>query len=333
LSGRQVDGMNSIVLSIEDITERVQKEEALRQSEERFRLLVAASSEVLYRMSPDWSETRQLEGVEFVPDTVRSSRTWVDAFIPAEAQPKVIAAINEAIEGKKTFELEHRVTRPDGSLGWAFSRAVPLLDAQGGIAEWFGASTDITERKDAEVVLKRSKEELEQLVAERTAKLQELVGELEHFSYTITHDMRAPLRSMQGFAEILAEQCGGSQADAAQRFLERIRAAASRMDSLITDALNFSKTVRQELPVLPVDTGALLRGMLDSYPEFQPGKARIEILGRLPRVLGNDGGLTQCPVRRESRGGRPTGWSSASAYQPNSGRPKGTGLRQAPFRG
>lgn len=99
---------------------------------------------------------------------------------------------------------------------------------------------------------------------------------------------------MQGFAEILEDQCGGCDEKAAKGYLGRIRTSAARMDSLITDALNYSKTVRQELPVQPVDTGALLRGMLDSYPELQPEKARIEVVGDLPHVMGNEGGLTQC---------------------------------------
>ena len=77
-------------------------------------------------------------------------------------------------------------------------------------------------------------------------------------------------------------------------FLQRIRTSASRMDALITDALNYSRTVRQELALEPVDAGALLRGMLDSYPELQPSKARIEMEGEIPLVMGNEAGLTQC---------------------------------------
>jgi signal transduction histidine kinase len=135
---------------------------------------------------------------------------------------------------------------------------------------------------------------LEKLVAERTAKLQELVGELEHFSYTITHDMRSPLRAMTGFAELLEELGPNCPPEQRQHFLSRISAAARRMDLLISDALNYNRAVREELPQEPVDVGALVRGMLDTYPELQPSKATIEIIGELPWVLGNEAGLTQC---------------------------------------
>jgi signal transduction histidine kinase len=146
---------------------------------------------------------------------------------------------------------------------------------------------DVTQRKEVQAGLER-------LVTERTAKLQELVGELEHFSYTITHDMRAPLRALQGFASMMMETCAECQEQEPKAFLRRIGTSAARMDALIVDALNFSKAVRQELPLEPVDPGALLRGMLDSYPEFQPSRAQIEIQGEIPLVMGNEAGLTQC---------------------------------------
>lgn len=132
------------------------------------------------------------------------------------------------------------------------------------------------------------------MVVQRTANLQELVNELEHFSYTITHDMRAPLRGMRGFAEMIREYCAECQKEEPKDLMRRITVSADRMDALIRDALSYSKSVRQELPLELVDVWALLRGMLDSYPEFQPSKAQIEIRGELPVVMANEAGLTQC---------------------------------------
>ncbi|MGH7057688.1 MAG: PAS domain-containing protein, partial [Acetobacteraceae bacterium] len=135
-----------------DITTRKRAEQALRTSGERFRALVNASSDAVYRMSADWTEMRQLAGREFIADTPDPSDNWLEKYVPPDDQPHVMAAISEAIRIKSTFELEHRVRRIDGSLGWTFSRAIPLLDGQGNIVEWFGTASDITEQKRAEAL-------------------------------------------------------------------------------------------------------------------------------------------------------------------------------------
>lgn len=135
---------------------------------------------------------------------------------------------------------------------------------------------------------------LERLVAERTAKLGELVAELEHFSYTITHDMRAPLRAMRAFAEIVRDECANCPAQERKKLLDRIISAAERMDTLITDSLNYSKAGQQELPLAPVDVNKLLRGILDSYPNLQGGQADVSVESNIPPILGNEAALTQC---------------------------------------
>jgi len=133
-----------------NITERREVEQALRESEERFRALVNASSFVVYRMNRDWSEMRELDGRGFIVDTKQTIKNWIEIYIHPDDQPSVLKNIRHAIETKSVFELEHRVRRVDGTLGWTFSRAVPVLDNEGNIVEWFGAATDVTARVNAQ---------------------------------------------------------------------------------------------------------------------------------------------------------------------------------------
>ena len=173
---RGQSGLLTDVLEINtDITERKRAEEALRESEERFRMQVTASSDVVYRMNPDWSQMRQLRGRDFIADTESPSAAWLQKYIHPDDQPRVLAAIDEAIRTKSIFELEHRVLRPDGSLGWMFSRAIPHQDANGEIVEWLGAASDITERKRAEQALRDSEEQFRVL----TQNLQSAVAMLD----------------------------------------------------------------------------------------------------------------------------------------------------------
>ena len=133
-------------------------DESIRASEERFRALVSASSDVVFRMSADWTEMRHLQGREFIADTHEPSRSWLLKYIAPDDQPLVMASIDAAIRSKGVLELEHRVMRVDGTLGWIFSRAIPLLDGNGDIVEWFGAASDVTPRKQAEAALLQSEE-------------------------------------------------------------------------------------------------------------------------------------------------------------------------------
>lgn len=130
----------------------------LEESEKRYRALVLASSDVLYRMSPDWSEMRELVGRHFLSDTGTPITDWLQKYIHPDDQRHVMEVINEAIRTRSNFELEHRVLREDGTTGWTLSRAVPLFDEAGEIIEWVGAAKDVTRRREAEDAVKKSEE-------------------------------------------------------------------------------------------------------------------------------------------------------------------------------
>jgi PAS domain S-box-containing protein len=130
-------------------------ERALRESEWPYWALVAASSDAVYRISADWSEMRNLIGQDFIADSSSPSLSWLEKFIHPDDQASVRQAIDRAIQAKSVFELEHRVIRADGSLGWMHSRAAPLIDNEN-IMEWIGTAVDVTERKRGEAALRRS---------------------------------------------------------------------------------------------------------------------------------------------------------------------------------
>jgi two-component sensor histidine kinase len=157
-----------ILVIIRDIS----AERRLRESEARFRGLVTASSDLVFRMSPDWREMWRLEGRGVIADTQTPRMGWIEDYVPAEDQPQILAAIEDAIARKELFQLEHRVRRLDGGAGWVSSRATPLLNDKGEVVEWFGAATDVTERRKAEDHIKLVAHELNHRVKNNLAMIQ-----------------------------------------------------------------------------------------------------------------------------------------------------------------
>ncbi|MFO1065420.1 MAG: response regulator [Pirellulales bacterium] len=153
-SGRELQARVASHLQMAKLRRRT--DESIRESEMRFRALTCAGTDVVYQMSADWSRMLFLQGREFISDTQSPSDSWLGKYILPEDQETVLAAIRHAIDHKCMFELEHRVLRSDGTVGWTHSRAVPILDNDGNILEWIGAAGDVTARKEAEVELRES---------------------------------------------------------------------------------------------------------------------------------------------------------------------------------
>jgi signal transduction histidine kinase len=141
--------------------------------------------------------------------------------------------------------------------------------------------------------LKAHAEELEQTVAERTAQLRESNAELEAFSFSLSHDLRAPLRSIQGFTQLALEDCREALGPHAAN-LDKVLSATRRMDRLIRDVLAFSRVSRTKMNVHPLDLEKLVRAIANERPDLQPPRANILVDGPLPTILGDEASLTQC---------------------------------------
>lgn len=287
---RDADGLPAHIIGLaRDITEAKASRDLLRESEARLRIAKSAAQLGIFDHDlPTGALTCDERAGELLE--AKGASTMEQLLAGLDPMDRVLAkdAMQTALapDSGGTFSFECRIPTPQGTTRWLASTG-QVLFSHAKPVRLVGTVQDITQRREFQV-------ELERLVAERTSKLQELVGDLEHFSYSITHDMRAPLRAMKGYGEVLVELCPECPNPQRKTFLQRIMAAADRMDCLIVDALNYSRAVRQELPLSPVDPGRLIRGMLDSYPEFQTDRADIQIIGELPPVLANEAGLTQC---------------------------------------
>jgi PAS domain S-box-containing protein len=282
-----------------DITERKEAEEALRASEFKFRLFF--ESNILGNIIGDTdgrvhqANDEYLRIIGYSREELDAKRVRWDDITPPEFLPLDHEAIDRARKTGFSDPYEKQYIRKDGSRIWVL---VGFVIYEG--TKTIAFILDISDRKRADEALHLAKIQLEDkathleaLVQQRTAKLREMIGELEAFSYSIAHDMRAPLRSLQGFSEILLNDYTDKLDADGQRFLKRISASAGRMDKLIQDVLNYSRVVRGELPMETVDLDKLLTGIVDTYPSFTPDKAEITLQGPLPCVLGNEAMLTQ----------------------------------------
>jgi signal transduction histidine kinase/ActR/RegA family two-component response regulator len=196
-------------------------------TEQRFRAFVMATSDVVYCMSPDWREMRYLAGKEFIADTDRPSRVWLERYIHPDDQARVMAAIDHAIRSKSTFELEHRVIRADGTLGWTFSRAIPLLDAHGRIVEWFGTAKDVTERKRTEQELRESDRRKDEFIA------------------VLAHELRNPLAPLINAVQLLRRAANDTATrDQAFAIIERQTSSIAR---LVDDLMEMARVTSGRL--------------------------------------------------------------------------------------
>jgi signal transduction histidine kinase len=194
----------------------------------QFRAFVGATSDAVFRTSADWSEMRHLEGNGFIADTREPDHNWLQRYIPPSDEPQVRAAIDEMLRTRRCPSLEHRVLRLDGSYGWALSRAVPIEDADGEIVEWFGTTSDITERKLAEAEIARAEE-----------RLREEARQKDEFLAMLAHELRNPLAPITNASELLLHTI--KDRGRARIAVEMIRRQARHLTRMVDDLLDVSR--------------------------------------------------------------------------------------------
>ena len=234
-----------------DISEQRRIEEALRESEERFRSLAFATSHVIWIIGPEGRVTSDYPNPSWQKFTGQTAEQieglgWLDAIHP-EDRTRVGETWLRAVETKSLYSTHYRLRRHDGEYRWVEAIGTPILNLDGSVRDWIGTSTDVTERKRAEDEIRRLNVSLERRVAERTTELAVANKELEAFTYSVAHDLRAPLRGLDGFSVALLEDYGPALDGTGREYLSRIRSAASRMGQLIEDLLNLSRVSRAEL--------------------------------------------------------------------------------------
>jgi PAS domain S-box-containing protein len=285
--GKVSDGRRLVISTALDITERKQAEQARRESEERFRLITENANDLIgmtnlegryIYVSPSY-QTVLGYSIEMLL-TMNSVDLW---------HPEDLARI---VDWQNATLFEFRMRRSDGEWIW-LEGSNYMINRQG---ELFVVriARDINQRKLAEAEIRQLNETLEQRVIERTTQLAEANQELEAFAYSIAHDLRAPLRGMQGLSEALLEDYGDRLDDLGQEYARQIVASSQQMDNLIQDLLAYSRLSRSELKLQAVNLNVVIaEAMTQIEADRKKHQANVTIQSPLPQVMGHHTTLVQ----------------------------------------
>ena len=266
----------SRVAYVLDLTERKVSDQELEAQRER----LAVAQQAAHFGSFDWDlasnaflwseEMQRLYG--FGPGEFGGRlENWAECLLPEERERQ----IGNAGEAARTGVVYHqfRIRRHDtGELRWMEARGQVFCDGQGQPIRMVGINVDITDRKTAEGEVQRLNAQLEQRVRERTAQLEAANQELEAFSYSVSHDLRAPLRGIDGWSLALLEDYGGQLDDRARQYLDRVRSETQRMGMLIDDLLQLSRVTRAQMRLEPVDLSAMAQEIAGRMRETETGR-------------------------------------------------------------
>ena len=259
---RMVEELKGIIIQLQE------SQQNLKRSEERYRTVVQTQSEFITRFLPDGTVTFANEaycrnfGIDC--ETIRGKK-----FRPnlPEGDQKLLADYFSRITPDHPMDtIEHRVIMPDGKVHWQQWNDRAIFDSKGKVIEYQSVGRDITDKKEIEEELLAFNEKLEQMVSERTSQLEGANKELESFSYSVSHDLRSPLRAIDGYSTIILNEFGEGLTPATQRYLSKIKENVRQMNRLIEDLLEFSRASRQELHIVEVDPEIIAR---DAYGELR----------------------------------------------------------------
>jgi PAS domain S-box-containing protein len=275
-----------IVIYSEDITERKLAEQALAESESAFR---ASFHQAAVGMAQVALDGRWLRVNQRLCDIVgyRSEELlelgFQDITHPDDLDSD-LACVEQVLAGEvDTYAMEKRYLRKDGTLVWVNLTVGLVRDGGGAPCYFVSVVEDITERKESGAALLRLNGELEQRVAERTVQLEALNKELEAFSYSVSHDLKAPLRGIDGYSQLLEKDYRDRLDDDGRLFIRNIRSSAAQMHQLIEDLLNYSRMERRSLQPVGIDLGALVQAVVgERAAEIERGGIRLVL--ELPQL-------------------------------------------------
>lgn len=240
-------------------------------------------------------EAEKLTGWTSV-EALLSSVGVVFRVIHEQSREKMVDSVSEVFRTEKVVGLGRLallVSRTGEE--WAIEdTAAPIRDASGRMLGVVLVFHNATEIRQAQQALQDHSAELERRVDERTTHLRQAVNQLETFSYTVSHDLRSPLRAMQGFAAAALDDYGDKLDAQGRDYLTRIKNAAERLDRLIQDLLSYTRVARaDDEPLADLDLDKLTREIVEDYPNLSPPAANVRIEGTLPHVWGHESALTQ----------------------------------------
>ncbi|MFN8445937.1 MAG: PAS domain-containing protein [Caldilineaceae bacterium] len=285
-----------VLCTIVDISLRKEAETQLRQSEERLQLATEIGKIGVFDYDVDKDETQispiMYEVTQFPRDVPLTRQLWLSHIHPDDLQVTQ-NAMQEALTTGEPSRYEYRILCPDQSIRWLETSTLTLKDEQGQPTRVMGVVLDISQRKEAEETLRRLNQSLEQNVLERTNQYIAANQELEAFAYSVSHDLRAPLRAMSSFSKILLDEFMQELSERPRHYLQRIHFNATQMGMLIDDLLAFSRLSRHELKKQMVAPNNLVHQAIADLSEEQTGRQIEIIVAPLPACLADAALLKQ----------------------------------------